>query len=162
MENEKSPLEKLKENYYSIKDKYNLPEFSELNEDFGIETIAEHETDFLIREIKKCVTEKLSNAARLIETLLNPANGSMFVFSIVKSLDAEDRKKLTELYKKLSEFGLESIILDLESSEKDDAELVKRIYEFWNQSKHELVSIFNKVKEIKENKSDSNNKGYFG
>lgn len=162
MENEKSPLEMLKENYYSIKDKYNLPEFSELNEDFGIETIAEHETDFLIREIKKCVTDKISNATRLIETLLNPTNSSMFIFSIVKSLDAEDRKKLGEMYKQLSELGLESLILDIESSEKQDADFIKKINEFWNQSKHELVSIFNKVKDIKENKNDSSSKGYFG
>ena len=162
MENEKSELEKLKEKYYAIKDKYALPEFLELNEDFGIESIAENETDFLIREIKKCVTDKISNATRLIETLLNPSNSSMFIFSIVKSLDNEDRKKLSEMYKQLSELGLESLILDIESSEKQDADFIKKICEFWKRSKQELISIFSKVKEAKENKTDSNNKGYFG
>lgn len=162
MENEKSDLEKLKENYYLIKEKYNLPEFSDLNEHFGVEVIADNETDFLVREIKKCVSDKIANVTRLIETLLNPANSSMFVFSIVKSLDSEDRKKLSDLYKQLSEIGLESLILDVDSSEKQDADFIKKIYEFWINSKSELLSILNKVKETKESKSESNNKGYFG
>ena len=39
---------------------------------------------------------------RLIESILNPVSVPIFVFSIIKTLQTEDKNKLTEIYKKLS------------------------------------------------------------
>ena len=92
MEN-KSDLGNLKKDYKKIQEKYDLPHFEKLNEDFNIEKIAEVETDFLVREIRRFIADKFSNYLRFIEAILHPVNSPMFIFSIIKSIGADEKKK---------------------------------------------------------------------
>src|SRR3989338_10563218 len=94
-------LDKLKEDYGKIQKKHKLPSFKELNEDFHIDKIAEAETEILIREVRKFVGDKLANYMRFVENLINPVNAPMFVFSMIKLLDNDDKKKLSDIYKEL-------------------------------------------------------------
>ena len=80
----------------------------------------------------------------------------MFIFSVIKSLTQEDKKKLTEIYGKLSEIDLELIKLDLESSEKKDVEFIKQVYNSWQEIKRELIPILGKLKSNKDNKMKKN------
>ena len=88
-----SDLENLKKDYEKIQRKHGLPSFQELNEDFQIEKVAEVETDFLVREIRKFMADKFSNYLRFIEAVLQPVNTPMFIFSIIKSIGAEEDRK---------------------------------------------------------------------
>ena len=78
-----SDLLKLKERYSVFQKKYSLPDFNELNEMFSIEKIDGNETDFLMREIRRIISEVFSNYINVLENLLNPTNVPLFVFSIV-------------------------------------------------------------------------------
>ena len=101
MENEEqSPLEKIKKEYEIFKQKYNLPDFDKINEDFQIEKAAEPETEILLKEIRRYMFDKISNYMRFMESLLSPVNASIFTFSILKSLNSEDKKNIEEVYKK--------------------------------------------------------------
>ena len=162
MTKEESKLKILKENYKKIQAQHNLPSFEKLNEDFQIERIAEIETDFLIREVRKYVADRLSNYLRSIEGILNPSNAPMFVFSIIKAIDSNDKKKFAEIYKKLSEIELELIELDIEFSEKKEAEFIKNSYKGWQEIKKELLEIVASIKKNWDNKSEANGRGYFG
>ncbi len=159
---EKSKLEKLKKNYEVIKRKYDLPDFRELNEDFQIEKAAEVETDILIREIRKFMADKLGGYMRFIETLLNPVNAPMFVFSIIKTLGTEERKKASDIYKKLTKNEITLIRLDTEFSEEKEAEFVRYSYDLWKEIKRDFLVILDKINQNWDNKSEANNKGYFG
>lgn len=161
-ENEKSKLEKLKENYSGIQKKHNLPEFDELNEDFHIEKIADSDTDFLLMEIRKMVGDKLTNYLKFCETMLNPSNAGMFVFSMVKALDTDSKSKITEIYKKLSEYELDFIGLDMVSSEEKEAEFIKRSFKEWQGMKSELSGIIEKIKKNWNGKTENGSKQYFG
>ena len=112
-ENEKTGLEELKEKYQIIQKKYSLPEFDKLNEDFHIEKVAEHESDYLIREVRRFVAEKILNYLRFVETILHPVNASMFVFSFIKTLSSEEKNILSDVYKKLAKREVQLIGLDL-------------------------------------------------
>ena len=158
----KSDLEKLKENYLKIQEKYSLPSFEELNKDFVIEKSAESETDFLIREIRKFMADKSSNYLRFVDTLLNPSNAPMFVFSFIKMLGNEDKVKLTEIYKKLIEQEIKLIELDLEFVEEKEAKFIRDFYEMWKEIKKELLGILEKANKNTEKKSNNNDRGYFG
>jgi len=70
MENCESCLENLKKKYKIFQEKYFLPKFEELNDDFSIEKLADNETDFLLKEIRRFISEKFSNYLRLIESLI--------------------------------------------------------------------------------------------
>lgn len=155
-------LDKLKTDYKKIQDKYNLPSFEKLNEDFQIEKALEDETEHLIREIRKFMAEKLSNYLRFVDTLLHPINVPMFVFSIVKSISSEEKSKLTEIYKVLIKNEVNLIELDLEFNEEKEAEFINSSYKMWQDIKVVLLGVFEKVKKNWGNKSEENNKDYFG
>ena len=162
MTKEESKLEKLKKDYEVIRNKYGLPSFEELNEDFQIEKAAEVETDILIREVRRFIADKLAGYMRFIETLLNPVNAPMFVFSIIKTLGMEEKKKDSEIYKKLTKNEIKLIRLDTEYSEEKEAEFIKSSYELWQEIKIVFLSILDKIDQNWDNKIEEKNKGYFG
>lgn len=158
---EESKLQKLKEEYSKIQNKFSLPSFDELNQDFTIEKLADTETDYLIREIRKMVGDKLANYMRFAETMLNPTNASMFVFSMVKSLGQEEKTKFTEIYKKLSKNELEFMRLDTIFSEEKEAKFVNESFKLWAELKKDYSDIIEKIGKSWENKTEVSGKGYF-
>ncbi|MBU1129520.1 MAG: hypothetical protein KJ949_02735 [Nanoarchaeota archaeon] len=161
MEKEKS-LEKLKEKYLEIQKRFGLPDFDELNREFQIEKIDSDETDYLIREIRKFFAEKFSNYMRFVEALLNPSNSPLFVFSIVKSLNSDDKTILQEVYKKLAKIEVDLIEVDLDFSEEKEAEFIKETYKVWKEIKKDLLKTIEVVKKNWDNKFEDSAKGYFG
>ena len=162
MTKEESKLEKLKKDYEVIRKKHDLPSFEKLNEDFQIEKAAEVETDILIREVRRFIADKLAGYMRFIETLLNPVNAPMFVFSIIKTLGMEEKKKASEIYKKLTKNEIKLIRLDTEFSEEKEDEFIKSSYELWQEIKIVFLSILDKIDENLDTKIEEKNKGYFG
>ena len=158
---EKSKLKKLKEEYSKIQKKYNLPSFDKLNEDFKIEKTAETETDFLVREIRGAIGETLENFLRFVEAILNPVNVPMFLFPIIKSLNTEEKNKLSEIYKKISKLEIDAMKL-LDYSEKKEAEFIKKSYKLWQEIKKDFVKIIESVENKTEAKIEKSEKGYFG
>jgi hypothetical protein len=167
MENKKqkeneSNLKNLKEDYEILKEKYGLPEFRDFNEDFQIERISEIETDFLLREIRKFISDRISNYMRFLESLLNPTNAPLFIFSLCKALTANEKKEIENLYKDLMKIELELLEIDIRYSEEKEAEFIKSTFEFWKDFKRKWLGIIKTAKDNWDNKLESTNKGYFG
>lgn len=57
----------LKKQYEPLRKKYKLPSFDELNKEFEIEKIQEKETDFILREIRKGMGEKVGAFLRFLK-----------------------------------------------------------------------------------------------
>jgi len=159
---EKFDLDKLKEKYRAMQEKYNLPSFDELNKDFQIEKATEYETDFILREVRRYVTDKFFNYLRFIESILTPNNAPMFVFAITKTLGVKEREKLIELYKKIAKVDIDLIELDIEYSEEKEANSIKKYHEMWKSIKNELLEIVDVIKKNWDAKLEDNSKGYFG
>jgi len=155
-------LETLKQEYKIIQEKNNLPSFEELNEDFNIEKAAEVKVELLIREIRRFVADKLSNYMRFVEAILNPVNVPMFVYSLIKSLDTQEKEKLTELYKKLAKNELKLIGLDVTYSEEKEALFIRDSYKMWQDMKKDLLDVLEKANKNWDNKVESKSKDYFG
>lgn len=157
-------LEQLKIEYLILHKKYGLPSFEKMNEDFYIEKIAENETEMLIREVRRMVGDRLANYMRFIENLLNPVNVPMFVFSIIKLIGVEEKKKLQEIYKKLIKNEIKFVERDLEFKEEKEAEFIRDSFDLWQEMKKEISEVFEIVDK---NWADSNaggtenSKGYF-
>ncbi len=155
-------LDELKKEYKKLQEKYRLPDFEGLNQDFYIEKIAEFETEFLTREIRRFIADKIYNYLRFIETLLNPVNAPMFIFSVIKSMSQEDKKKFSDIYDRLSKIDLELIKLDVESSEKKDAEFIRQVYSSWQEIKKEMISLLERLNKEKSKEEGNTGSGYFG
>jgi hypothetical protein len=88
-------LDELKKEYEKHKKKYNLPEFTDLNKLFDIEDVS-IDTEFLLRKIRRSVSEKVAGYLRFIEIILNPSNAPIFFFKLVKKLDNDDKEAFTK------------------------------------------------------------------
>lgn len=162
MENEQSDLKNLKEKYKIFQEKYFLPDFEELNREFSIEKIAETETDFLIREIVKLIGEKISNYMHFVEAVLNPVNSPIFIFSIIKTLGEEEKRKFNEIYKELAKIQVQLIELDVNFSVENGADFINEVTGKWKKLKENFIEIIKKIKSNWDSKSESNSKAYFG
>lgn len=160
----KTQLELLKESYEVLKKEYSLPEFEEMNKDFSIEKINEEETDNLIREIRRYVSEKINGYLRLTETLLHPNNAQMFVFTMIKSISKADNQKLQNIYKRLAAKEIDLIELDLEFNFKKEIEFINSSFKVWQEVKKDLLKLIVKIKKEWEvaSKNKSKDRDYFG
>jgi len=159
MENEFN-LNKLKQEYIKFKEKYNLPDFSEMNKVFDIEEI-DIETDFLLRRVRRIVSEKISGLLRFIEFILNPSNSPIFIFKLIKKINEEDKKQLSEIYETLGGFELEIVRLDLDYNESKEAEFIKKAHNLLNDElSKKLLNIIEKMSNNGEEKKERSS--YFG
>lgn len=135
-------LDQLRQEYNKFKGKYDLPEFSEMNKIFDIEEI-DVESEFLLRKVRRVVSDKIAGYLRFVEIVLNPSNAPMFFFSLIKKLDEGDKKELTAIYETLGKFELEIVKLDLDYSEEKEVDFIKRVYIMFSEdvSKRLLVVI---------------------
>jgi hypothetical protein len=159
---EKDNLEELRNIYLELQEKHNLPGFEEMNKDFGIEKLDCEKVELIIREIRRFIADKMLNYMRLIETILNPSNAPMFIFSLVKTFETKDKEVLNEIYKKLAKFELDLIILDAEYSEEKECDFIRNSFEMWQKIKKDLLNIFEAVKSNWDKEKLKQSKGYFG
>ena len=141
---DKINLDELKKQYAFFKEKYELPEFSELNEIFDIEEI-DIETDFLLRKVRRLVSERIVGYLRFFEIILNPSNAPMFAFKMIKKLEEKDKQNLGEIYEKLGNLEFELVKLDLNYDENIEAEFIKKVYNIFINLRKDVLVIVEKM-----------------
>lgn len=141
---ERLNLEELKKEYQNFKDKYDLPEFHELNKCFEVEEV-DIETDFFLRKIRKIISEKITGYLRFFEILLNPSAAPIFFFKLIKKLDNGDRERINKIYERLGYLEVELVKLDLDYHEENEAEFIKKTYNVFIEVKKEILDIIGKM-----------------
>ena len=152
-------LNDLKKSYAVFEKKYKLPSFAEMNETFEIEKIRRGQ-ETLVRTIRKTMMDKLVNSMGFVETLLNPMNAPRMHMLYLKSMGTEDKKELDKIYTSLSEIVLSSLKLEIDYSEKEEAEMIKRIFKDWNSVKPGFRKIISNMQ--KPVSAAPREKSYFG
>jgi len=159
-----SCLNELKEKYEVLRQKYSLPDFNDLNKVFDIEEL-DSESDFLIRKIRRFMSEKLAGYMRFIEILLNPSNAPIYFFKLIKKLDEIDRETLNLMYESLGKIEVETISLDLSYNEEKEVDFIKKLYRVYNDEiRIKLLEVLKRLGNGEgEKKKDLNGDGsYFG
>ncbi|MCR4284608.1 MAG: hypothetical protein NUV97_01015 [archaeon] len=145
-----------------LRKQYDLPEFKGLAEDFDIEKTFDSESNFLLREIRRGINEKLAAYLHLFETLISPNAPPMFIFSVLRKISEEDRKEIKEIYKNISRLELGIMKLDTVYSEENEAEFIKLAFGEWQEMKHKILKIIENFNGNFDESSNSTQKGYFG
>lgn len=163
MKNDKfATLEEIRKAYKPLMNKYNLPEFSDLNKLFDIEDI-DSETEFFLRRIRKLISERIVNYMRFIEVILNPNLTPLFFFKLIKKLDETDKESLAKIYEQMGKIEIEILSLDLDYSEEKEASFIKEIYlSFKEDINKEIERIIIRLKESEINNKKTTNGSYFG
>ncbi|MBT4166006.1 hypothetical protein HOE04_03140 [archaeon] len=139
-----SGLKDLKDRYGVFRGKYDLPEFSDLNRLFDVEEI-DFDSDFLLRKVRRVISERIAGYLRFVEVILNPSNAPMFFFKLIKKLDEGDREVLSEVYEILGKFEIRILGLDVDYSEEKEADFIKDAFNvFDNDVKNKFLSIIGK------------------
>ena len=159
---EHTDLKKLKKEYEIFKLKYNLPEFSFINENFEIESIDAEETELFLKRIRKHMTEKIFYVLRSLEVFLNAQNAPLFMFDIIKSMTAVEKEHIRELYKRLAQYEIEAFGLEAKYDEKKEAEFIVKFCKDWKEASGDLVQIYGFMKEGYKKQGKKENKSYLG
>lgn len=140
--------------------KHKLPNFKELDSEFEISFIKDK--PFLLRSIRRRLTEKVILCCRIIESLIYPTQSNIITAIESKELSEEQKKKMESIYKKFMIFERESLRLDMNPSDKDDADYINNVFNKWFEFKKEMIKVVEFMKDswVKEEKLDENN--YFG
>lgn len=152
----------IKKEYEKLEKKYSLPKFEKLDEDFNISKIAEKEFSFLASEIRRAMNEKFSAYLVLFENFLSPAGPPIFVFSLLRGISQENKKKIQEMYKTLAKFQLEIMKLDTIYSEEKEVKFINISFKKWQDLKLEIMKIVESFEVIFESESEENARGYLG
>lgn len=155
-------IDRLKKSYEPFQAKYSLPTFDELNEEFIIERIAESETEFLIREIRRHILEKFSNTLRVLDILINPSNTPLFLIPAIKAITKEDKCVLEKIYGILSKNEFSCVKMDLNYSFDEEIKYIKESYSSWKLMKNDLYKIFQDIENNWDKKTEKSNSCYFG
>lgn len=155
-------LENMKKDYEALRQKYNIPEFKLLNEEFSIEEISEKQTDYLLREIRRQIIEKILAYLRFIETIMNPSNAPLFIFSLIKGLSESDKKMMEEAYFRLVEYEVGSIELDNDYSEEKEAEFINNLFSGWKLVKDDVREMIEGLKRGLKLSKNKKERGYLG
>jgi hypothetical protein len=155
-------LSKLKKSYEHFQQKYKLPGFEALNHRFDIEKLADHETDMLVREVRRAIMEKAATYFKFIEIFINPSSAPMFFVAAIKRMNGIDRQPLEQLYVELGKLEVDSIELENSYDEKKEAEFIKKINEKWDSISKRFAELTTKMKKSFEGQEEKKEKSYFG
>lgn len=154
-------LEDFKKEYVKLTKKYGLPSFEKVNVDFEIDKF-DKETDHLLRAVRKIMMEKVVNSITFLEMLLNPVNSPRMYLPFIRTMNAEDRKIIDNLYSTLADLSLLSLDLEIDFSEKGEADLIKRTFDAWNSLKPGFAKILSNIKQPKNLNNSKKERSYYG
>ncbi len=153
-------LKELKNLYSNYEKKYKLPGFNQLNEQFEIEKI-DRESEILMRVIRKIMMDKIVNSLAFLDMIANPMNAPRIYLSFIKSISDKDKEVMDKLYDSFGSLSLSCLALELDYSEKKEAEMVKNIYENWEKARPEFSDLLKRVHKPVKN-DVKKEKSYFG
>jgi hypothetical protein len=152
--------ENIKSKYLEKAKKQKLPDFDILNNEFEI-TTAEH-TEFILREVRRKITEKLDFYARLLEELLSaePTINSLHECKFL----LDDKKKVAyDVHRTLMLLIRGSAETSITNSDEENAAYIRNAMEQWQNIKPTLKEIVILMKDSwKEELSEKEELGYFG
>lgn len=150
----------IKNRYLEFEKKFKLPGFSDVNADFEVDKI-DRDSETFMRVVRKAMMEKVVNSMGFVDALLNPTNLPRIYFPYVKSMSGDDKKRLERIYNVLSDLSVASLALEIETSDKKEAEMIKKTFDDWNSIKSDFKAIVENI--AKPNQEvGKKEKSYFG
>ena len=157
----------MKDEKFDIKEEYTklklpLPRFEDLDNEFEISNASIKNKNFLLRNIRRRVNEKVIFYCRIIEGLIYPNSNNIIGMIEIKFFDEEEKNEISKLYKKLMQFERESLAIDVNPDDKKDVEYMNTVFKQWKQYKEELIKITRKMKDSWKMQEETTKDSYFG
>ena len=155
-------LDELKKEYQPLQKKYSLPQFEKLAEDFDVDRAVYRETSFVLRDIRRIISERLSSYLSLFEMLINPTGPPVFFFLIIKNLKPEEQKEIKNIYDILAKIQIRMIKTDIIYEEKLEAEMIKESHIQWQEIKPKIKELIESFEKKLDHVFKDEKQGYVG
>ena len=157
----------MKDEKFDIKEEYSklkhpLPKFEDLDNEFEISNASIKNKNFLLRNIRRRVNEKVIFYCRIIEGLLYPNSNNIIGMLEIKFFNEEEKNNLSKIYKKLMQFERESLTIDVNPDDRKDVEYINTVFKQWRQYKEELIKITKKMRDSWKMQEEITKDSYFG
>ena len=150
----------IEKEYQKLAKKHKLPSFENLNNEFEISTIEEE--DFLLREVRRKIAEKIELYIKLVEPVLQP-EATVCDMHECKASNEEEKKKIYDLYKRLMYLDRFSVETSVDEDDGKSSLFINEVWEEWANIKKEFVYVIIKLKESWLKESDIKEElGYLG
>ncbi|MGC8929060.1 MAG: hypothetical protein ACP5OZ_00840 [Candidatus Woesearchaeota archaeon] len=140
----------IKENYEKIKEKYNLPEFEELDKYFDINEIDLKDKEVNNKKILKNIRE---NILLKIELLIDFFSSVIYFdsesYSIYEAgnFSKKEKNEMFKIFKNLMYIKRSGFKLSIETNEEKDAEFIKMSFERYLSIKDQMIELIDKIKD---------------
>lgn len=150
--------ESLEEVYQKLKDKFNLPDFDSLTNEFEILEVDSEK--LALRNIRRKMVEKFEFYAKVLHDLLQPE----MLYSNEARIISEAKPNVAgKIFRLLIKLERESVKLDLVNDDLQDASFINDSFKFWLDIKLELIELCDiAIKSWDVEEDDSFNAGYLG
>ena len=105
--------------------------------------------------------DKVVNSLGFIDMLLNPVQAPRIYQSFIKNISAEDKQLIENLYEIFGRLSLDCMPLELDYSEKNETDMIKKIFNSWKLSKDDFKKLLTRVGNPVQNHTKKE-KSYFG
>jgi hypothetical protein len=143
--------------YDKLRSKYALPEYKELDREFGIGNL--EPSNFVLRSVILKFAERCDYTAKILADLIQPEN-HLADMQEAEHISDSEKKKVNELFKRLSFYEKEFLIVEFDYSDDDAAALIKKFINDWMQMKPDFLRILAAVRGAWKEKEHSDNQGY--
>ncbi|MBW2999182.1 hypothetical protein KY339_00790 [Candidatus Woesearchaeota archaeon] len=134
----------MKQSYEKLRKEYpGLPEFDELNREFEVSVL--EDTDFLLSDVRKKITEKLEFFQKVLECIFQP-EPTICNLSECKGFGEEEKTELFEVYKKIMVLTKDSQLASIRAEEKEHADFTISVFKDWKKIKQKMIYVLDRMK----------------
>lgn len=142
------------EEYKPLQEKYNLPNLTDFEKDFGIVEVEDHQ---ILIGIRSKMMEKIDYFTNIASELLQPDADLNSIYEC-RFLTENQKQELFKLFKTLVSYSRRSNALSTSYEESEEAEFIKELFSEWQKIKvilkKDLLSLSNSWKNELEQVAD--------
>jgi hypothetical protein len=151
----------IKETYEKLKKKFNLPDYEEVNNELEISSVESE--DFLLRQIRKKISERIETITTELGSILQPSAESLTDMHECRFFDDKEKKKMIETYKKLMIISRTGLEAEIGCDDRKDADMINNFFKEWKSLKKDVLAFMKKMKTCWEKETEIEEKlEYFG
>lgn len=151
----------IKNKYNDLQKRYNLPEYSILNQEFDIEDINE-ESELILQKIRLKINEKIDFYSSLFENILQPDSSLADLYE-AHYIEDSTKNSAYSIYKKLVKILRKSSLVSLNNIDNENVEFINETIKEWLNIKPEIEKHLKRRIALWEKETDiSEDLNYFG
>jgi hypothetical protein len=129
--------------YKECQTRFHLPAFAILDKEFEVSTI--EKPAFLLRNIRRKISERIDHVIQLLDPLIQPDPNSFMHVQEYRALNDSERHELISNFQELNALFLACIEAELAADEAQDAAVISKATESWPKLREALRPFIQKV-----------------